>query len=201
MEQKHEGLFTATLNYPLFNGNTGPMWSLYLEEEGVFFELTQGGVKQTDTFSFKNTIWLNSLPGIYYDTNMENYPEESYRDAELVLIFTCPGDVSDISLCYANGSRIASSLDLSEYLAGHEYGATIPLRKEDFDQLSKAALDDYDCCLRFTDSYGFIHQRPIYQYLLPNNNTTFDRWTVWEEIYDADGHKLGLFKCNWKINY
>ena len=201
MEQKYEGLFTATLNYPLFNGNTGSMWSRDLEEEGVFFELTQGGVKQTDTFSFKNTIWLNNLPGVYYDTNMENNPEETYRDAELVLIFTCPEDMSDVSLCYVNGGQVASSLDLSEYLVRHAYGATIPLRKEDFDQLSKAALDDYDCCLRFTDSYGFIHQRPIYPDFLRYDSTTFDRWTIWEKIYDADGHQLGLFKFNWKLDY
>ena len=196
MEQFCEGGFSATLTYPLFNGNTGHGWSRFLEEETVSFELTQNGVKQTDTFTFKNSLWLNGLAVVFYDTKTERYTDESFRDAVLVLNISDPQAISGLSLCLIENTRPIASLDLSEYLEGQSGTTYVPLRTADFQALE--ALGHGECCLQYTDSYGFIHRRLMRTYYLPDFPEFFDDSSVWEFIYDADDNQLGTYIINWK---
>lgn len=203
MEQVSDKVFSYTESFPLFENyydeNQGG-YSLSSEDAGVIFELYQGGVRQTDTLFYKKTLWQEWMPRVWYSTDMDRYGAmDELRGAELVLCIQ--SRLSDLSLCSSNGHEVAESLDLSAYLADDQYTQYIPIRAEDFEALKTDRYGDWLCYLRYTDSYGFIHQRllePDAPSWLNTNPDVFSYLPEEERIFDADGNLLAVYKSNWK---
>ena len=201
MERLSEECFRAVVIFPLFNGTKDRSYTYGSENASMDFELNQNGVKQTVTFEYKNTIWQEKMPVVKYCTDAEHladygyyYDDEYYeriRNAELILLIEGPNSVSDISLCFSDGGQITASVDLSEYLVGADV-ACIPLSEEVFQLLGSIPppRSRFCCnCLCYTDSYGFVHQRPV-------DNELLNR----EMIFDAAGNQLGFYLLNWAID-
>ena len=209
MERLSEEYFRAVVIFPLFNGTKDRIYNYGSENAYMNFELNQNGVKQTVTFEYKNTIWQEKMPDVKYCTDAEHLADYGYyydgeyyeriRNAELILLIEGPNSVSDISLCFSDGEQITASVDLSEYLVGADV-ACIPLYKEDFQLVTPNVSYQGSCCVRYTDSYGFIHQRRVDEASLLHHAGPFESFTNSELIFDAAGNQLGFYLLNWAID-
>lgn len=206
LEQWYDREFRSSVTFPLFENyydEADGCYSQSSEDAGVIFELSQNGVRQTDTLRFKKTLWQEQMPRVNYSCSKWRFNDT--QDAKLVLSIPDPIQISDLCLCSGNRNEIAKSLDLSGYLNEENYAVYIPIRSEDLEALKTDRSGDWYCYLRYTDQYGFIHQRLIEPEDAPgwhNTNAQVSQYLSGEErIFDSDGNLIAVYISEWKTEH